>query len=725
MPFLPHSGRGSVSAPAEHEPRDDRPAGRQQFCRLHSHREQPQQAAFPIFIHSSWRASHTWFWLKFRSHPSTACYYEPFHEGLATLTRSEALSLGPKSWNSGHPVSEPYFLEFVPLIRQAGGVRLFVPEISYRWFLPVGGPTGDLRPKEQKYLALLIRHAQRLRRIPVFGFTRSLGRLAAIKNRFPGIHILQCRNLWTGWMSFVRNKQDGNPYFLRQLLHIMAEAQEPYFSAIINRYLVRYLPFWWDERGKIHATGDAQLITTLLELMSEQELFVLYMAFYTYLYMSVRESADIVLDITKIARDEGYRQLARDQLTSATGLPITFHDVTDIQQYCSFDPTLIDWKEVRGNLDFAVQMLDHVFDRGELLRYGTELLDETLTEIKTSEKYVATARHEIAKVASERDAITAARSTLNAERDRLTAERDAALAGHGRLTAERDAALAEHARFTAERDTALAEHGRLTAERDTALAEHGRLTAERDTALAEHGRLTAERDAALAERARLTTERDTALAEHGRLTTERDAALAERDAALAEQDRLAENYGSAMAGICRLSGEIAAQESALAALRTELSQLATDRDRLAAQSERWFNAAVVWAAGRLLSTPRLRRGQRFQRLMMRFRAGPINCWTSRVNHKDSPRIRANRARDAREWELAARFYVDELNRNAYDPTVWVQLGYALKEAGKTSAAEIAYSKAETLHGDTLNALLPLAHLFTKRQQRSTINGRRE
>jgi hypothetical protein len=245
-------------------------------------------------------------------------------------------------------VGEPYFLEFVPLIRRAGGVRLFVPEISYRWFLPVGGPTGDLHPKELKYLALLIRHAERLRRIPVFGFTRSLGRLVAIKNQFPGIHILQYRNLWTQWMSFIDHKENGNAYFLCHLLQIMIETQEPYFSAIMNRYLVRYLPFLSVENGKIYDKSDEQLITALLELMSEQELFVLYMAFHTYLYMSARESADIVIDSTKIARDESYRQLARDQLTSATGLPITFCDVTEIQQYHPFDPTLIDWKEVRG-----------------------------------------------------------------------------------------------------------------------------------------------------------------------------------------------------------------------------------------------------------------------------------------------------------------------------------------------------------------------------------------
>jgi len=102
-----------------------------------------------IFVHSSWRVSHTWFWLKFRHNPATICFCEPFHELLTTITRSIAETLNPRSWDSGHPGSEPYFREFSPLIRKAGGVRLFAPEIPYRWFIPVGGVGGRLRTEEK------------------------------------------------------------------------------------------------------------------------------------------------------------------------------------------------------------------------------------------------------------------------------------------------------------------------------------------------------------------------------------------------------------------------------------------------------------------------------------------------------------------------------------------------------------------------------------------------
>jgi len=662
----PDARRISVLSAAEAAPRDTR----LEECEDSSgfsdlpRRNRPSR---PIFIHSSWRASHTWFWQRFRKHQSTVCFYEPFHESLVTLTKSQALSMGPNSWNSGHPAGDPYMIEFLPLIRRAGGVRLFTPEISYEWFFPIGGPTGDLHPKELRYLALLIRHAERLLRIPVFGFTRSLGRLIAIKNRFPGTHIFQYRNLWTQWTSWIDHRENGNEYFLLNFLRIMVEAQDLYLSSLINRCLVSYIQFPKDEGDQNIAGRDdfhGQLTIKLLAFLSVQELFVLYMAFHTYLYMLAQKSADIVIDITKLARDEDYRRLARDQLTSATGLPITFDGITETQQYHPFDPALIDWRSIRDNLNFAVLTLDHLFDRQELLHYGSALLDETRAEIELSEKYVARARQRAADLASERDSVAAVRSTLAAERDRLSAERDAAFAERDRLSAERDAAFAERDRLSAERDAAFAERDRLSAERDAAFAERDRLLAERDAAFAERDRFSVERDAAFAERDRLSAERDAAVAKRDRLSAEQDAAFAER---------------------YRLSAE---RDAAVA-----------ERDRLSAQSERWFNAAVVWAADRLLSAPRSQRAQWFCRLMLGFRAGPIGWLGNGVNVRGSPRSRADRARDAGEWELAARFYIDELNRNVCDPSLWLELAHALKEAGEIPAAEIAYCKAATLSGD--------------------------
>ena len=63
---------------------------------------------------------------------------------------------------------------------------------------------------------------------------------------------------------------------------------------------------------------------------------------------------------------------------------------------------------------------------------------------------------------------------------------------------------------------------------------------------------------------------------------------------------------------------------------------------------------------------------------------------------------ADRARDARQWELAAQLYRKALDRNPRNPAIWVQYGHALKESGelrdpdKLAQAEIAYRRALSL-----------------------------
>src|SRR5262249_52340438 len=148
----------------------------------------------PLFIHSSWRSGETWFSFLFRRFPQTAVFYEPYHEDLATITLQEVTKGGPNP-EAGHPGTLPYFLEYARLLRRSGGVRLFRPEMSYDWFIPDGGALGTLRHAEVQYLALLIRRTQRSGQIPILAFSRSLGRIGAIKKCFGGTHVVITRNL--------------------------------------------------------------------------------------------------------------------------------------------------------------------------------------------------------------------------------------------------------------------------------------------------------------------------------------------------------------------------------------------------------------------------------------------------------------------------------------------------------------------------------------------------
>src|SRR5437588_473222 len=54
---------------------------------------------------------------------------------------------------------------------------------------------------------------------------------------------------------------------------------------------------------------------------------------------------------------------------------------------------------------------------------------------------------------------------------------------------------------------------------------------------------------------------------------------------------------------------------------------------------------------------------------------------------------ADRARDARQWDVAARYYRVALNRRPNNPPIWVQYGHVLKESGRLTEAENAYRSA--------------------------------
>jgi len=80
--------------------------------------------------------------------------------------------------------------------------------------------------------------------------------------------------------------------------------------------------------------------------------------------------------------------------------------------------------------------------------------------------------------------------------------------------------------------------------------------------------------------------------------------------------------------------------------------------------------------------------------------------------------RADRARDAREWEIAAELYRKALDRNPNNPPIWVQYGHALKESGNFAEAESAYRAAIARDAGAAEPHLQLGHLLK-------MGGRRE
>ena len=74
-------------------------------------------------------------------------------------------------------------------------------------------------------------------------------------------------------------------------------------------------------------------------------------------------------------------------------------------------------------------------------------------------------------------------------------------------------------------------------------------------------------------------------------------------------------------------------------------------------------------------------------------------------------IRANDARDRRDWNTAASEYQRHLRIRPNNFSIWVQLGHALKESGQPAQALAAYGEALRIDPRNADLLLNLGHLY--------------
>src|SRR3954451_21393656 len=123
----------------------------------------------------------------------------------------------------------------------------------------------------------------------------------------------------------------------------------------------------------------------------------------------------------------------------------------------------------------------------------------------------------------------------------------------------------------------------------------------------------------------------------------------------------------------------------LAATRLERDAAIAERDALAAVSKRWFDAVIAVTPDH--NPLVMRRGKRIswsivRRLISKYRS--------------SAKLRADRARDAGEWELAIRYYRDALDLDPDNPELWDGCGHALTKTDKISEAQLAYRRAREL-----------------------------
>ena len=82
--------------------------------------------------------------------------------------------------------------------------------------------------------------------------------------------------------------------------------------------------------------------------LPEHDLFSLFAALHVYLYLHAERVADIVVDVTRMAREPEYWAATAQELRAYCRLPVSFGDVRDEGQPddAQFDLAAVDWAAI-------------------------------------------------------------------------------------------------------------------------------------------------------------------------------------------------------------------------------------------------------------------------------------------------------------------------------------------------------------------------------------------
>ncbi len=279
-----------------------------------------------LFLHATWRSASTYVWEAFRSFDAYYAYYEPFHEHLATaddeFTSDYSISSGLR-----HPkLSNPYFLEYKPLLT-AQGVAGYRDSFSVKNYFC---NQDELLKDQKEYIARLLFEADIRDRMAVLGFCRSSGRVGWMKRQFPGaLHVLVVRDWMQQWTSSLdQHMHNDNPYFLVMPLVCLAAAEHDILAMAVRDKLdlPRIDAFTFDQ-CYLHAKNIALAVPI-------EKLFSCFVAFQLLSFIRARPYADVVLDVNMLARERRYAEQVVATLGSHLPAVPDFSDIaeSDLQQ---------------------------------------------------------------------------------------------------------------------------------------------------------------------------------------------------------------------------------------------------------------------------------------------------------------------------------------------------------------------------------------------------------
>ena len=278
-----------------------------------------------LFLHTGWRSSGTWLWSRLREQPHVHAFYEPLHEAIATLRRSDIPKLRPSAWRSRHGETAPYFAEYGALIApRRAGVPLYQRRFAFDGFFL---DPGEEDPALEAYLRGLLAAGGSGRdakggagQVAVLKFCRSLGRVGWMERRFPEmLHAVVLRDPLEQWRSGRRLLvEERNRYFtIAPLLVLARNAGHP---------LVRQACLALDVRLPVLGSTDmAYGVETVWRHVRHQDAATQYRGFLAYWIASAiaaLQSRALLIDTALLARAPEHRAEVEAAFAARLGVTV-------------------------------------------------------------------------------------------------------------------------------------------------------------------------------------------------------------------------------------------------------------------------------------------------------------------------------------------------------------------------------------------------------------------
>jgi hypothetical protein len=307
--------------------------------------KEPPKQSETIFLHAGWRCASTYVWSRFRRNPLTTSFYEPFGEALARCSPKRIRRKTTREWNSRHPpLTLPYAEEYRALLRPLlSGVPGYRQEFALERYFPTEAGVGP----EVGYVCRLVQHARDRNTHPVLGFSRSLGRAAALKSALGGYHVLVRRNPRQQWLSCRSYRGElALSYF--ELCHFLILALAP-AGTPARRYADRLRlpplpPSLPQQLRFLHAA---------LHPWSDELSYRAFTAVSLLSHAVAEPVADLVLDVDRLGRSLRYREAMRTRILADVGLSIDFDDC----RVPNHDPALVPFDFAALERDVGLSLL--------------------------------------------------------------------------------------------------------------------------------------------------------------------------------------------------------------------------------------------------------------------------------------------------------------------------------------------------------------------------------